>query len=91
MGFLTIILKHVPSGWIEFLQEEEVDGRGISLRHPNKPGVLFDFVITKERMGVAVLKDSEAEIELDLGGFSFSFENEEMDRFASFKPLRSHG
>jgi len=85
MSFLDILLHHVPPEWIQSLQveEDEFGSRGAVLRHPSQPGILFDFVITKERMGVAKLKDREADIQLDLGGFDFLFELEETERFAS--------
>ena len=44
----------------------------------------LDILITKERVGIAVLYKSEENILIDLGGFEYNFEKNESDKLKSF-------
>ena len=83
------IVKYIksiyPDEWLTYgedFQSEKFDEFGdiqVKIKHPNNQDYDLDVVVLEERAGIAVIKSIEAEILIDLSGFDYSFEKDEID------------
>ncbi len=84
--FIDEIMEIFPSNWLFKLKKESTGGTtGVDIRHPNNPEIYLEIMIIKERTGIAVFQQNSAEeLLLDLGGFDYSFEKDEVDKLRQF-------
>lgn len=53
---------------------DTVDEAGVDIRHPSNKEMYLSIVVLPDRVGVALIKESEQGLILDLGGFDYTFE-----------------
>lgn len=83
---IDYIVELYPSAWLANLQREP-DGygaAGVDIQHPENEAFKLELIILKERVGIAVMRKSESECEIDLGGFDYSFESYEIESLKQF-------
>lgn len=84
---LEYIKEKFPIEWLSDIGRNRFDKfgeTGTFIKHPANNDFKLDIVITKERVGIAVLYKSEEDILIDLGGFDYNFEKDEVNNLKSF-------
>lgn len=84
---IVYIQQIFPPDWLTNIYNGEDDEFGeawLEINHPLNDDVYLSIVALSERVGIAVLKNDERDILIDLGGFDYSFELSERDKLINF-------
>lgn len=84
---INCIQKIFPQDWVSDIYHNDYDGiyseDWLEINHPLNKEIYLSVVLS-ERIDIAVLKNDERDILIDLGGFDYSFELSERDKLINF-------
>jgi hypothetical protein len=84
---ISCIQKIFPQDWLSDIYYNDYDGiyseDWLEINHPLNKEIYLSVVLS-ERIDIAVLKNDERDILIDLGGFDYSFELSERDKLINF-------
>lgn len=80
---LHYIKKRFPTEWLSDLGEYEGTG-GVDIHHPKNDVEYLTISIFPDIIGVGVLLEKDKDILIDLNGFDYSFNREDIDSLKSF-------
>ena len=86
MNYIFDYMKSIfPNEWLlRIYGIDEFGDAEVDIAHPANKDIYLSIVILPERVGIALLKYSEMDILIDIGGFDYSFEEWEKEKLQIF-------